>query len=197
VSAPWIAAYAVLWLAVLVVAFTMLGIVRRIGGVLEGLERRVAGVAPDFGAAVNSTVSPFDLVDAEGRRVAFDELVAEPTLVLVMSNHCAACTTLAEQLDGVGAAIGGVPLVLVTNAEPETPYPAGLRVLYERDGEATTALDNRATPQAYVLDPTGLVLDRRVPGSPAHLEEMAREQRRRAENGAGAATDVQSIARRS
>ena len=195
-SAPWIAAYAVLWLAVLVVAFTMIGLVRRIGGVLEGLERHVSGAHADFGAAVNSTVSPFDLVDAGGRTIPYDELVAEPTLVLVMSDHCAACTTLVEQLEDVGGSIVGVPLAVVTNAD-EASYPAGLRVLFERGGEATNALDNRATPQAYVLDPTGRVLDRRVPGSLRHLEEMAREQRQRAENGAGTAADTQPIAQRS
>ena len=194
-SAPWIAAYAVLWLAVLVVTFTMLGIVRRIGGVLEGMERRLTAPPADFGAAVDSTVSPFDLDDAEGRRIPFGELVGEPTILLVMSNHCVACTKLAGELDGAGERVGGVPLVLVTNAEPETPYPATLRVLYEREGEATTALDNRATPQAYVLDPTGRVLDRRVPGSLNHLQEMARMERRRAENGAGAAAEAQTIGR--
>ena len=81
----------------------------------------------------------------------------------------------------------------MTNAEPETPYPTTLQVLFERDREATTALDNRATPQAYVLDPTGRVLDRRVPGSLTHLQEMARMERRRAENGAGAAAETQTI----
>jgi hypothetical protein len=197
VSAPWIAAYALLWLAVLMVAFTMIGIVRRIGGVLEGLERRVSAGPTDFGAAVGSTVAPFELADADGRTVPFDALVTEPTLLLVMSQDCVACTALAEQLEGVGTSVDGVRLVLVTNAEPETAYPTGLRVLYERNGEATSALDNRATPQAYVLDVTGRVLDRRVPGSFAHLQEMAREQRRRAENGAVAATETPAIARSS
>jgi hypothetical protein len=99
----------------------------------------------------------------------------------------------ARESSRAGGTVGGIPLVLVTNAEPETPYPPTLRVLYERDGEATKALDNRATPQAYVLDPTGRVLDRRVPGSLKHLQEMAREQRRRAENGAGASAKAQTI----
>jgi hypothetical protein len=162
VSTPWIAAYAVVWLALLVVTFTMLGVIRRIGGVLEGLERRISAAATpaDFGAAVGSTIPPFDLVDADDRTVPFGELVREPTILLVMSNHCGACTVLAEQLDGAGAAVGVVPFVAVTNADPEKPYPSGLPVLYERNGEATTALDNRATPQAYVLDPAGRVLDR-------------------------------------
>jgi hypothetical protein len=195
VSAPWIAAYAVLWLAVLVVTFVMLGLVRRIGGVLEGVERRLSVSTAEFGAAIGSTVSPFDLDDAGGRRVPFGELVGEPTLLLVLSDHCAACTKLVGELDGVGDAVGGVPFVVVTNTEPETPYPATLRVLYERGGEATTALANRATPQAYVLDPAGRVLDRRVPGSLTHLQEMAREQRKRAANGAGAAAEPQPIGR--
>jgi hypothetical protein len=129
--------------------------------------------------------------------VLFEELVTQPTLLLVMSNHCAACLKLAEQLEGVGDSVAGVPLVVVTNADPEVPYPATLPVLYDPNGAATKSLDNRATPQAYVLDTTGLVLDRRVPGSLADLEEMAREQRRRAENGSGAAAQAESIAQRS
>jgi hypothetical protein len=188
-SAPWIAAFAVLWLAVVVLTFTMIGILRRVSGVLEGVERWMTTPA-EFGASVGSTISPFDLVEADDRRVAFDEFVVEPTVVLIASTQCPACATLIRQLEGAGSAIDGVPVVVATNAaDPETPYPAELRVLYDPDGAATKALANRATPQAYVLDSTGLVLDRRVPGTLADLEEMAREQRRRAENGSGAASD--------
>ena len=195
-STPWIAAYAVLWLTVLVLAFTMIGIVRRVGGVLEGMEQRLS-VKAEFGAAVNSTISPFQVVDAAGRAVAFEELVTRPTLLLVMSNHCSACTALAAQLEGVGRSVNGLPFVVVTNAAPEVPYPETLPVLYDPNGAATTALDNRATPQAYVLDPSGLVLDRKVPGSLGDLEGMALEQRGRAANGAGTAAEAQAIAQRS
>ena len=195
-STPWIAAYAVLWLTVLVLAFTMIGIVRRVGGVLEGMEQRLS-VKAEFGAAVNSTISPFQVVDAAGRAVAFEELVTRPTLLLVMSNHCSACTALAAQLEGVGRSVNGLPFVVVTNADAEVPYPETLPVLYDPNGAATTALDNRATPQAYVLDPSGLVLDRKVPGSLSDLEGMAREQRGRAANGAGTAAEAQAIAPRS
>ena len=48
-------------------------------------------------------------------------------------------------------------------------------------------------PQAYVLDPTGLVLDRKVPGSRSDFEAMARDQRRRAANGAGAAAGSEKV----
>jgi hypothetical protein len=196
VSAPWIAAFAVLWLTVLVLVFVVSGIVRRFGGVLEAVEQRLS--APmEFGAAVNSRISPFQVADAAGHAVVFEQLVREPTLLLVLSNHCSACTALVEQLDGAGQSVGGMPFVVVTNAEPEAPYPPALPVLFDPNGAATKALDNRATPQAYVLDPTGLVLARNVPKSLRDLEEMAREQRVHAANGADAAADVQTIAPRS
>ena len=172
-SATWIAAYAALWLTVLVLTFTVLGIVRRIGGVLEGVERRLAA-APELGAAVGSRIAPFRLADADGHAVGFEGLVREPTLLLVLSNRCSACPALVEQLEGVGDSLSGVPFAVVTDAEPDVPYPDTLSVLYDRDGAATKALDNRATPQAYVLDPSGLVLDRRVPGSLRDLEAIAR-----------------------
>jgi hypothetical protein len=196
VTDPWIAAYGVLWLALLVLAFVVIGIVRRVGGVLEHVEIRLAAPV-EFGAAVNSKISPFQVADAEGHAVKFEQLVTQPTLVLVLSNHCSSCLKLAAQLEGVGEAVEGVPFTVVTNAEPEVPYPTMLPVLYDPNGAATKALDNRATPQAYVLDPSGLVLDRRVPGSLADLEEMARDQRRRTDNGSGAAAEAQSIAQRS
>jgi len=174
VSAPWIAAYAALWLTVLVLTFTVLGIVRRIGGVLEGVERRLAEAPPELGAAVGSRIAPFRLAEADGHSIGFEQLVTEPTLLLVLSKHCEACAELVEQLEGAGDSLGGLPFAVVTDAEPEVPYPDTLSVLYDRDGAVTKALDNRATPQAYVLDPSGLVLDRRVPGSLRDLEAMAR-----------------------
>ena len=193
-SNAWIAAYAVLWLTVLVVTFTMVGIVRRITSVLEVLERRLA-TPPDMGAEVNSIVSPFELVDADGQTVSFEELVQEPTIMLVSANGCPACRKLLGKLDGIGDSIGGIPFVVVTNADDaETQYPPGVRVLYEPDLAATTALDNHANPQAYVLDPTGLVLDRRIPSSLNDFVAMAHEQRRRASNGAGAAADSEKVA---
>lgn len=195
-STPWIAAYAVLWLTVLVLTFTMVGIVRRISSVLEGLEQQLA-TPPDMGAEIGSIVSSFELVDADGQTVGFNEFVQEPTIMLMSANYCPACRKLLRELDGVSGSIGGVPLLVVTNEDdPETHYPPGVRVLYEPppDLVATTALGNRVNPQAYVLDPTGLVLDRRVPGSRSDFEAMAREQRRRAENGAGAAADSEKVA---
>jgi thiol-disulfide isomerase/thioredoxin len=126
-----------------------------------------------------SAVQPFDLFNGSGERIAWSEFVCGPTLLLFMSGDCAACDLLAEQLVDVDQDVEGVPLiVLIDSPQDGHALPSGLRVLYQFEQAATHAFANRATPQAYVVDETGVVLDRRVPGSVADLREMALLQRK-------------------
>jgi thiol-disulfide isomerase/thioredoxin len=180
VSAPWVAAFATLSLVTLLNTAVVLGGLRRIASVLERAEASAPREEPVFGAAVGSAVDPFDLVDESGRTVPWRELVREPTILLLMSSGCAACAALAEHLEDVREEVDGVPLVVVLDESGEASrerLPSGPRVLYQRDGAATRALDNRATPQAYVLDPSGVVLGRRVPATLDDLRDLARLQR--------------------
>lgn len=175
-SAAWVAAFATLSLVTLLNTAVVLGGLRRIASVLERAEAQ----EPAFGAAVGSAVHPFDLLDEEGMSVPWRELVREPTMLLLVSTDCAACAALAEQLEDAGDEVEGVPLVLVVEGSPEASrawLPSGPRTLYQRDGAATRALGNRATPQAYVVDPSGVVLGRRVPATLDDLRDMARLQR--------------------
>lgn len=194
-SGPWVAAFAALWLVTLLNTAVVLGGLRRIANVLERAEARLPGEGPAFGAAVGSAIDPFDLVDEGGRELGWAELVREPTIFLFMSKHCAACDGLAEHLAGSREQVDGVPLVVVVDdgaeARPEG-LPPDLSVLYQRDGAATRALDNRATPQAYVLDPSGVVLGRRVPATLDDLRDLAWFQR----NGGGRANALAAPAHR-
>jgi hypothetical protein len=180
VSAPWVAAFAALWLVTLLNTALVLGGLRRIGNVLERAEARLPAEEPTFGKAIGSAVDPFHLVDESGADVPWDEFVREPTILLFMSTGCVACTDLAARLRDVDEQVDGVPLVVVMDDSPEARrelLPAGLRVLYQRDGAASRALENRATPQAYVLDPSGVVLSRGVPTGLDDLHDLARFQR--------------------
>lgn len=170
-SGAWVAAFVALWLVTLLNTAVVLGGLRRIVNVLEHVEARLPAEASASGAAVGSAIEPFDLVDDEGRELAWTELVQERTIFLFMSKRCAACEDLARRL-GSRQDVDGVPLVVVMEGDAETGregLPPGLRVLYERDGAATRALGNRATPQAYVVDRSGVVLGRTVL---ATLEEL-------------------------
>jgi hypothetical protein len=143
--------------------------------VLERAEARLPAEASASGAAVGSTIAPFDLVDGEGRKLAWTELVQERTIFLFMSKRCTACEDLAGRL-GPRQDVDGVPLVVVMDDAAEAGVeglPSGLRVLYERDGAATRALGNRATPQAYVVDRSGVVLGRTVPATLEELRNLA------------------------
>src|SRR2546423_10080599 len=133
----------------------MVGILRRISSVLEGLEQQLA-TPPDMGAEIGSIDSSFELVDADGQTVGFNEFVQEPTIMLMSANYCPACRKLLRELDGVSGSIGGGPPPGVTNEDdPETHHPPRGRLLYQPPPAlvATTALRHRPNPHAYLLDP--------------------------------------------
>jgi AhpC/TSA family len=178
VTAPWIVAFGLLWGVVVLVAYTMVGVLRRVTAVLEVMEEtRVEGA----GAAVGSAVEPFDLYDDRGEVVRWQALVKEPTLVLFLTTRCTPCDAVLTDLRDVGSHIEGVPLVGVITDSDEArshDFPQGLRVLFQRDEQATRAFDNRAYPQAYVVDSSGLVLARRIVRYERQLAELARSTHR-------------------
>jgi hypothetical protein len=178
VTAPWIATVAALWVVVVILAFAVLGALRRATTIFESFE--ASGVEPQFGAPVMSAVEPFELVDRDGNLQTWLDFVEGATILLFTSPRCPACTELMWRLEGVGRYVDDVPLTVVMNDTPEgraVEFPPELHVLYQRDAVATKSFNNRATPQAYVVDGTGIVLDRRVPSSLDDLREMAQFQR--------------------
>lgn len=181
-STPWVIAFVLLWLVLVLVVVVLLGLLRRVS---EVLERSVAAVSVDdlaVGAPLLSVIRPFDLTDDDGSRYRFPDLLHGETLILFIGRDCPACEMLLEQMTDVGATVDGMPLFLILDADEHRSHvgvSAALRVLYQRAAEATEAFNNRATPQAYVVDQAGVVLERRVPGSLAHLREMAMHQRQR------------------
>ena len=177
-TAPWIATVAALWVVVVILAFAVLGALRRATTIFESFE--ASGVEPQFGAPVMSAVEPFELFDRDGKLRTWLDFVEGATILLFTSPRCPACTELMWRLEGVGRYVDDVPLTVVMNDTPEgraVEFPPELHVLYQRDAVATKSFNNRATPQAYVVDGTGIVLDRRVPSSLDDLREMAQFQR--------------------
>jgi thiol-disulfide isomerase/thioredoxin len=178
-SGAWIAAFAALWLTVLVLGFGVLGILRRFGAVLEEAEKRL--VTQEFGAPLLSVTDDFQLYDERGRIALARGTITQPTLLLFVEPGCGPCRDLIDQLKGVADAIDHVPFAVViedSRRARSVKIPSALRVLYDRDGEAFRVFRNLATPQAYVVDEGGVVLARRVPTSVLDLSEMARFQRK-------------------
>ena len=176
----WIAAFSALWAVVMLLAFLVLGTLRRVTAALEQVR-----TAPELGAAPTTTVEPFELYDDQGSAITSDELLVEPaTILLFVKPGCTPCLTLIEELEGVGPRVEEIPFYVVapeSSQVEELEPPPGLRMLYERDESVTRVFSNGATPQAYAVGSSRLVLDRRVPASLGHLVEMASFQR----NGGG------------
>lgn len=182
-STPWIIAFLALWAVVLVTLAVTIGLLRRTGPLLEQLERRLAADAQAepaaWGAPVDTQVPEFRVAaengDADtGREMTSAELIRIPTILLFMEEHCGPCQRVARELGGGATEIDGVPLRVVLDGESGRPnwLPTDIPVIYEHRREVSRAFKNRATPQAYLVDPSRLVVRRRVVGSLSDLREM-------------------------
>lgn len=174
----WIAAFCALWVLVLLLAFLVLGTLRRVTAVLEQVR---VSEASSLGAAPMTIVEPFELYDDEGLRLTSEELLTEPsTILLFIKPDCGPCLSLLENLDIVGERIGEVPFHVVAPQSRRArtlELAHGRPILYDRDESASSAFSNRATPQAYAVGNNHMVLDRRVPASLEDLLNMAKFQR--------------------
>jgi len=175
-TAPWIVAFACLWLVVVLLGFAVVGVMRRMVGVLERAEQHLA--TEPGGVPLLTSIPPFQLLDdATGEAMSSEEVIREPSIVLFMESGCKPCQALATKLDD--ADLSGVPLIVIAGEEglnERFRLPVDVPVFRQRDREVADLFRSASTPHAFVVDRAGVVLDRAVPGSVAHLEELARRQ---------------------
>jgi hypothetical protein len=179
-NAAWISAFIALWVVVLFLCVVLLGLLRRIGNVLEQAEQRLAASADGShwgGLPVGSRVPRFN-VRASGPSadptMTSADLLQEPTLLLFMEGGCGPCRNLADELRGSGAKIAGVPIHIVFSDEhgPADWVPDNIPTVFEHAGEVSRAFQNVATPQAYLVDANHTILAKRTVGSHANLIDM-------------------------
>jgi hypothetical protein len=181
-SAPWIAAFVALWLVVVLVVVVVLGFLRRATSVLEVAEQRLASVLRSGidlgGVAPGSIMSLFELRDRTGTTVSSDTLIDEPTLLLFLSPNCAPCKRLVAELRGTD--IDGLPFVVVledTAGAGEYPLADDVRLLFQTGQSVSQLFESTVTPQAFVVDIGGFVLERVIPNSLADLRQVALRQK--------------------
>jgi thiol-disulfide isomerase/thioredoxin len=179
-TAPWIAAFAVLSVLVLLLAVLQLGLLRRIDAVLDRAESRLGRLPSEedeLGVSAGTRISPFEVVDGHGQVISSSTLLGHPALFLFLSPGCAPCRSLVEELNEDATFD---PPTLIVAFLPDSPagkalqMPSSLTVLYDRNGSVSQAFGSRALPQAFAVDGEGVVAAREVPGSVADLERLAR-----------------------
>lgn len=176
-STPWIAAFVLLALVVALVAFLVVGMLRRIALVLEQAESRLRQLPSDFGPgglAVGAPIADFVAETEAGIPFTASDLRGGPALVVFLSSGCAPCLTLARDLERADAERLGARLFAVLH-DPSERLELGLssavRVLYQRDGAISQAFETSATPHTFVLDSAGRVV---ATGTPNSFEGLKR-----------------------
>ena len=179
-STAWIAAFLLQWAVIVVIAIMLIGVLRRSADALELAEERVSPPTSLGGIPVASQAPHFDVLVptdalANGAHVQdASELLDSPTILLFMKQHCPPCRALAKQLGSNLGTLDDMHLRIVLAEEDGLPdwLPVGLPVIFERDKSVTRALQNSASPQAYVLDTDRLVLAKRIVRSIDDLWEL-------------------------
>jgi hypothetical protein len=179
-TGPWIAAFLVLWAAVLVLAVLVLGLLRRIGPVLERAERAIRmsdALAHVDGLPPGAAVPEFDVVDPTGRRLPFADAGSGDRVVLFVDADCPACSGLADAL-AAEPGIAQLPIVVVTGRATSVSHyarlvAAGLPVFGQPDGAASAAFQQHASPYAVAVSANHTVVASLIPGDPADLMKLA------------------------
>jgi hypothetical protein len=174
--AGWIVLVVSLWLAVVVMAITVAGLLHRLARLEGALRLRARPGAPRSDGLVGRVAPPRvrELLPDAGSGAIF----------LFMHSSCAPCLSLAEELEHRATrrpAEGvGLPVVVVCDPPGMETFSAlaGLaRMVVDGEGSGGLAaeLGITATPSALVVDRQGVIRSAGVTGSVQTLERWARE----------------------
>jgi hypothetical protein len=175
VTTAWIAAFAALWTISLVTAFLVLGLMRRISNVLEGVEQRLRGQPTHGGLPIGSTVPKFEASSEGGRIMSSQELMIRANVYLFLSAGCSPCERLAKELQDASDSTARWPLIVVYDT-PESAEVArlsdGTRTLHDGSRSVFRAFEIDATPFAVAVDRAGTVIGNAVPNSIDALNDL-------------------------
>jgi hypothetical protein len=187
VTGPWIAAFAALWICVLVVGLLALGLMRRVIGVLEAAESRgIPEMELSSGLQPGTRLPAVELWDEDRRTVGLTDLAGQRFVLLLLTHGCEPCRELARSLERFELLRRDVPVVVITDESEEAfAIPSWVRILYQRDSDAFEALDVNSYPFAFAIDRDLTVIE--ASGATAEvvekLVEVCRGEVKAAQNG--------------
>lgn len=149
-GAVWIVSYVLLWIAVVVLGFTVIALLRQIGV----LHTRVAPMGVHFAGEGPDRDTPAP------DRASYDYAASLVTLVAFTSPTCELCATLVPQLRHMVTTYDEIDLRTVSSADQE---------------ETFRTFSVRSTPYLVAVDQTGTVKSRGVANTLDQVEEMLAE----------------------
>ncbi len=177
-TAPWISAFAALWILVVVLGLLVLGTLRRIVPILERLESQTPAISADAaprGLPRGRPVPEFEASQASGDRFGISDLRGSPSFVLFLSEECRACARFVRDLAKDRVPELGAKLVLVVDDATlalELARAEGVTVLVQQDREIAEVFDSNVHPHAFALDAGGVVLASGTPNDWMRLRRL-------------------------
>lgn len=171
-TGPWIIAWVALALLALVDAVLVLGLLQRLTLLLQSVEDQLLSGDRLGGVPVGGPLPSFQVKDPMGRVVPSSDLIGGPGIMLLVSQNCAPCERLLQEMTDLGHSPTDIPLVVTAQhqdgADPGAPTFRGVF----RDDTAFDRMNIAATPIAMSYDSRGIVIARTVPNSIKSLREL-------------------------
>lgn len=168
---------ALLWLAVLFVAFVLLGTLRAMEVLrwrMDQLEATMPSRMGRSGLKPGKKAPVFKLPSVVGPEMGLGDFAGRKVLVVFVQSGCGPCGAIAPDLNRVHRE-GKVQVLVVNNADRE----AGLKWASESEAEFPVLLQDKwtiskryevmATPFAFLVDEKGIVVSRGTVGTKQHL----------------------------
>lgn len=192
-STPWVAAFLALWAIVILLAFIVLGTLRRLVPLLERAEASLAtanDTARRSGLSPGTPVPAFSARELGGATFTDADLRGSTTIVFFLGSACAACGRFVDDFRAARVPNLGARLVVVADVleEAENFDAAGVTVLLQRNRSLARVFESDRVPHAFVINEDGHVLANGWPNDWERLEALVRE----AEEGGGRESDFSS-----
>jgi hypothetical protein len=174
VSASWAVLIACLWVAVVVLALLLLGVIKRVSTLLAEGNAPHAGLEPQ-GLPLDSYVPFFQAKDSRGRTVDRGDLIANGGLFIFVTPGCPPCDELLRQMR-IPSEPMAIPLYLILDDASfggDWNPAVGAQVLYELGGSMTRAFRNTAAPYAFAVNREGRVVERGIVNAMGELNAIA------------------------
>lgn len=173
-SWPWIVAFLALWAVTIGVALMLMGLLRRVSGLIEAAEQRIGAQPALGGLPIGGVVPPFEVQGEDGAIVSSSDLLfSRPTVLVMLSPDCAPCQTLVDELQSLDQQMGHLPIVAVLKGDRQSGFDPGGTLPFFYDRTAFEAFDNTTTPFAYAVDAEATVVASGVASSIDSLRSLA------------------------
>lgn len=168
-TSAWIVAFVALTVLVVLLTVVVLGLLRRLGAVIEQAQSVLAASARRLmigGLPPGSTVRPFAADDTRGSAFTELDLRGVTNVVLFLDDGCTACDRLVERLEAGHVPDVGAGLVVVSSTfegGQRLASSVDVTVVVDSERSAARAFESVVSPQAFVVDEHGRVLANGTP----------------------------------